>query len=127
MKQIIIDTNFLLIPAQFGVDIFSEIERVCRFPHELAVMEGTILELEHLRDAGSAKEKREAKLALGLLKSYKPKSVSMEGMDVDFAILRLAKSGVIVATQDGELKRKLSEKGIALLVLRKEKHLQLIE
>ncbi len=126
MKRIILDTNFLLVPAQFGVDIFSEIERACRFPHELAMMEGTPKELEHLLRKGSAAEKRAAKLALGIISAYKPRSIPMEGMDVDSAILGMEKSNIIVATQDKGLKRELAKQGVPLLILRKEKHLQLV-
>ncbi|MBW2991754.1 hypothetical protein KY345_00870 [Candidatus Woesearchaeota archaeon] len=31
MRKIILDTNFLLIPGQFKIDIFSEIRRICDF------------------------------------------------------------------------------------------------
>jgi len=125
-RQIVLDTNFLLIPAQFGVDIFSEIDRVCAFRHKIAVMEGTLKELEHLAAMGTAPEKREARLAQGLVRSYRPKVIPMEGMDVDAALLELPPEEAIVATQDQALKRKLMERGIPLLVLRKEKQLELI-
>ena len=45
MKKIILDTNFLLIPAQFNVDIFSEIERICDFQYQLCIVDKTLSEL----------------------------------------------------------------------------------
>src|SRR3989344_1323850 len=80
-RQIVLDTNFLLIPAQFGVDIFSEIDRVCAFRHKIAVMEGTLKELEHLAAMGTAPEKREARLAPGPGRGYRPDGPPQEGQD----------------------------------------------
>ena len=48
MRNIILDTNFLMIPLQFKVDIFSEIERICNFKYELLVPEASVKELENL-------------------------------------------------------------------------------
>ncbi len=126
MKTIVLDTNFLLIPWQFKVDIFSEIERVCRFPYELKVVEGTMDELQKLMEKGDAKEKKAAKFAISLIKQYKIGTIEADEGDVDSTIASLPK-GTIVATQDGGLKRRLKEKGIALVVLRQQKYLQYIE
>ena len=48
MKTVLLDTNFLLIPAQFKVDIFSEIDRICTFQYEIAVLDKTIDELNKI-------------------------------------------------------------------------------
>ncbi len=126
MKTIVIDTNFLLIPWQFKVDIFTEIERVCRFPYELKIVEGTIGELQNLLEKGDSKEKKAAKFALSLVKQYKLGVIEADEGDVDSTIANLPK-GTIVATQDGGLKRRLKEKGLAVIVLRQQKYLQYIE
>ncbi len=47
-KIIILDTNFLLIPAQFKVDIFSEVERICNFRYQLVIIDKTLEELEDI-------------------------------------------------------------------------------
>ena len=127
MKTIIIDTNFLMIPAQFNVDIFDEIDRICKFGYELKIMEGTPNELEYILKGKEPKDKKAAKMALTLIKNYSLKTLPMQGMDVDAAILDLPKKDLIVATQDMALKHSLQAKGIPLLVLRKEKHLQIVE
>ena len=44
--QVILDTNFLAVPAQFGVDIFSEIERVVERRVEFVLLESTVKEIE---------------------------------------------------------------------------------
>ncbi len=47
MRQVVIDTNFLLIPGQFGVDIFEELKKACDFPFKFGVMQSNVNELEH--------------------------------------------------------------------------------
>ena len=46
--KIYLDTNFLLIPAQFKVDIFEEIERLMDKPYDLYVFDKSLKELEDL-------------------------------------------------------------------------------
>jgi len=48
MRKIILDTNFLLIPAQFKVDIFSEIDRICSFTYSLFVLDKSVEELKKI-------------------------------------------------------------------------------
>ena len=55
-KKVIIDTNFLLIPGQFMVDIFTEIQRILDFPYELYVVGETITELNRLVTVGKQKK-----------------------------------------------------------------------
>jgi len=127
MKTIILDTNFLMIPAQFKVDIFDEIKRIFTSGYEMRIMQGTTKELEYILKGNESKDRKAAKMALTLIRNYGLKPIPMQGMDVDAAILALPNKDLIVATQDAQLKRLLQEKGIPLLVLRKEKHLQLVE
>ena len=51
MKKIMLDTNFLLIPFQFKVDIFSEIERICNFNYKLCIFEQSLEELNKFCEA----------------------------------------------------------------------------
>ena len=61
VRKIILDTNFLLIPVQFGVDIFSEFDRICNFKYELVVVPETVTELEGIINGkGSKKDKMAA-------------------------------------------------------------------
>src|SRR3989338_2216273 len=68
---IVLDTNFLLIPGQFKVDIFRELERIIDAPYRLVVLDATIDELKELRDKKGAKgkDKDAAKLALKLVQA----------------------------------------------------------
>ncbi len=42
MRKVILDTNFLLIPFKFKIDVFGEIERLVEEPHEILVPSGVI-------------------------------------------------------------------------------------
>ena len=122
IKKILLDTNFLLIPAKFNVDIFSEIERICHFNYELCILDRSVEELEKIKNTKKDKNSIYAKLALALLKNKKIKVIKMKSAEnVDDLILGL--DGYIVATQDKELADKLKEKEVALIALRQKKYL----
>ena len=123
--KIILDTNFLLIPTQFNVDIFSEIKRICDFSYELVVVSETVLELKGLvkNSKTSGKDKKAAKLALHMLKTFKVKTLHDNRKlfkRADEAIVLVANKNTVVATQDRKLKKQLKSRRI---VLRKKQHL----
>jgi len=127
MRNIILDTNFLMIPLQFKVDIFSEIERICNFNYSLLVLEASVRELENIADTGKSRDKKIAVAALKLLKSKGIGIIKSEEKYADDVILRSADKDTIVATQDMALKRKLAQKRASIIILRQKKYLQLIE
>jgi len=129
--KVILDTNFLLIPAQFRVDIFSEIRRVCDFNYELVVVAETIAELKKIIASGRSggRDKKAAKLALQLLRKYGVrvlKNYRKVFKRADDAILDIADKKSLVATQDRELKRALQAK-CGLIILRQKQYLQICE
>jgi len=124
MKRIILDTNFLLIPIQFRVDIFEEIRRICDFRYQLHIVDKTIEELERIIEKEKTKDKAAARFALKLVKAKKIKKIKTKSDKyVDDIMVDLVKKEDIVATQDMELKQKLRKKGITLIVLRQKKYL----
>src|SRR3989338_2511204 len=78
-RKIILDTNFLLIPVVFKVDIFEEIQRICFFQYELCIVECTIRELERLVETENQKDRMAAKVALSLIESKNIIKLPMEG------------------------------------------------
>ncbi len=131
MKRIIIDTNFLMVPCQFKVDIFSEIERICNFNYKLWVFGQTIAELENIAKKQAGREKRAALLALQLIKlkkisMIKSGQIRAEHKDVDSLILDNTDKNTIVATQDLELKRELLRRGTHVIILRQKKYLEIV-
>ena len=127
MKKIISDTNFLMIPLQFKVDIFSELERICSFNYKLYVFERSLDELNNIVEKQKGKSKNAAQFALKLIKLKDIGVLEAEGRSVDSIILKNADKDTVVATQDGLLKKKLLEKGVSVIILRQKKYLQLIE
>ena len=115
MKKIILDTNFLLIPSQFNVDIFAEIDRIVLEKYELYIVDKTIDELEEIinKKDQKQKDKMAAKLALQLIKAKNLKVIkTQEDLIVDDIIVKL--KGYTVATQDIGLKKRLKTQIITL-------------
>ena len=129
--KVILDTNFLLIPAQFRVDIFSEIDRICVFSHVLAVVDRTVDELEHIIESQKGKNKAAAGLALKMLKANRVAILPSKNAmfkNVDKIIIEFASSErVVVATQDYKLRSELRKSGTRTIVLRSKKYLLLEE
>jgi len=127
MKKIILDTNFLMIPWQFRVDIFSEFDRICSFNYKLYIFEESINELRNIISASGGKDKKAAEFALKLIKLKNISMIKSKKKDVDSLILENANEDDFVATQDMQLKRELVKKGVSLIALRKKKYLILNE
>lgn len=123
MKHIIADTNFLLIPAQFKIDVFSEISRICDFTYKIYVVDKTIDEIEGIA-AGKGKDAMAARLGLQLLKAKDVGIIkTKKDKNADDLIVDIAKKGDIVATQDIELKRRVKKKGAGIITMRQKRHL----
>lgn len=124
MIKVLLDTNFILIPAYFKVDIYSEIDRILPQKHEIYVLDKTWDELDNIIETQRGKEKAAARLAKAILEAKKPKTLKTTSKDyVDDLILGL--EGYIVATSDKELRRELKKKGIKTIVLRQKQYLVL--
>jgi hypothetical protein len=112
MKRVILDTNFLLAIGQFGIDVFSELERICDFPYKVFVLDKTIGELNKVLTTGG-KDKAAAKLALSLVKEKVEVIRTSDGY-VDDILVQLANGDNIVATQDKELKDRIKTRVITI-------------
>ncbi|MBI2656465.1 DUF188 domain-containing protein [Candidatus Woesearchaeota archaeon] len=127
MKRIIIDTNFLIIPYKFRVDIFSEFSRICDFNYKLFIFEESINELEKIMQNQRGINKKAAQFALKLIKLKNIGIIKSNEKDVDGLILNDANEDDIIATQDIKLKQELLRKGVSVIMLRQKKYLQLAE
>jgi len=128
--QVILDTNFLLIPGKYGVDIFSEIHRILDEPHEIYILDKSLNELEHLiTKLGKKKEGFNAKLGfiMAKQKGLKTLSSSSEHYVDDELLEQVQKNprGIIVATEDKELKRKILAASGRIIELKQKSHLVL--
>lgn len=111
MKEILLDTNFLMLPHKNRMDVFSEIPRLFAEKHELITLRSVLGELGMI-STGSGDDAAAAKTALRLIESNKVRVVESEG-STDKAIEDYAKkrSNIVVCTNDRELKRRIKALG----------------
>jgi rRNA-processing protein FCF1 len=126
---VILDTNILMVPAQFGVDVFSEAERVLERNLDFVVLRDVVDELERKFADASRTESPMFRIALDLIKRCRIVEPEEHDHDdsVDDVILKyaLASDGVI-ATNDRELKERALSQRTPVLFLRGKKQLQLM-
>jgi rRNA-processing protein FCF1 len=120
--KIILDANFLFIPAQFKVDIFEELLNLLKRSFEPVLLSSTKQELQGLAKS-STKIQKQAILALSL--SEKCRFVSIEkSLDesYDDIIVRVAAEWKCpVGTNDKELRKRLRKVGIPVIFLRQKR------
>ena len=123
-RKVIIDTNFLLIPHSYKIDIFNELDYLIEIHHKYVVSTKTIKELEKIAE-NKGKTGAGAGLALKIIEARKDKiEIIHSGMPVDEWIEKYAKeTGAIVCTNDKALKNKLKESDIKVISLKGRKKL----
>ena len=122
IKEVVIDTNFFMVPFQFNVDIITELEKLLP-SYKLTTPSFVINELKGLKRNSKGKVRLNANLALKLANSSKVeiKDISLlENETVDDALLRVSE---VLATNDIELKNRAKEKGITVAYLRQKKYI----
>ena len=121
-KDVVIDTNFFMVPFQFNVDIIDELEKALP-SYKLTTPIFVINELKGLKRNNKGKIRLNADLALKLANSsnIEIKDISLENNEtVDDALLRVSE---VLATNDIELKKRARKKGITVAYLRQKKYI----
>jgi len=121
-KEVVIDTNFFMVPFQFNVDIITELENLLP-SYKLTTPSFVINELKGLKNNNKGKTRLNANLALKLANSSKVeiKDISLlENETVDDALLRVSE---VLATNDIDLKNRAKNKGITIVYLRQKKYI----
>ena len=121
-KEVVIDTNFFMVPFQFNVDIVTELENLLP-SYKLTTPNFVINELKGLKNNSKGKIRSNAKLALRLANSsnIEIKDISlMENETVDDGLLRVSE---VLATNDIILKNRAKNKGITIVYLRQKKYI----
>lgn len=123
-KEVIIDTNFFMVPFQFNVDIIDELEK--KLPaYKFIAPSFVIDELYGLKHNSKGKTRLNAGMALKLAKTspIEIKDISLlENETVDDALIRISE---VLATNDIELKKRAKEKGISVVYLRQKKYISI--
>jgi rRNA-processing protein FCF1 len=122
--NVLLDTNFLLLPFQRRIDIFEEIPKLIGGSVTFLLLPQILKELKWIELKGTEKEKRAARSSKELIALYceivdnVPPPIQELGADA--ALLRCAKkTGALVATNDGDLRRELKKQGSRVIYLRK--------
>jgi uncharacterized protein len=127
--KVILDTNFLFIPGELGIDIFTEIDKLIQEPYELCVTDSTIHELERiLKETAKQKQGLNAKLALILIKQKNLKTIRSSSTEyADDSIIEYTAQNpkTITATQDKDLRNKIKKIPARTIKLRQKKYLEM--
>ncbi|TFF84801.1 nucleotide-binding protein [Candidatus Thorarchaeota archaeon] len=123
-----LDTNFLTVPARFGVDIFSEAERILDRRLEFVVLRSVVQELERKQAMASRTEVKQFRVALSLVDRCRVEETEPDDdQSVDDQLLEHTKSiGGVLATNDRDLRDRAVSLGVPVLILRSKKRLEFV-
>ena len=123
--KVILDSNFLMIPFQFNIDIFQDIEFLLQKKVNFVVPSAVKTELTGISARGG-EGAAEASLALQLASRCRVVEVALEpGETVDDAIFKAArKLSALVATTDIALKKRLRDINVPVVYLREKSKLE---
>ena len=127
--MVVPDTNFLIYSVKHGINIDYELERLFNI-YKVVILRCVREELEKLRDRLRGKERYSVLLLLSLIRRYE-EDEDAPGRYTDEIILNYAlrcrEEGkkVVVCTNDKELKEKLLDIGIPVVVVKQKKYFEL--
>lgn len=119
MREVVMDTNFLLLPFQFKIDIFTELDFLIDEPYELVISSKVVAELEGLSKK-IGKTGAGARFALRLLEvnSKKIKIIDSDVFVDNWIKEYTSGKRTIICTNDGPLKRALKKNKLKVIGLR---------
>ncbi len=117
-KTVVLDTNFLLIPHQFKINVMAELDKLVDTAHELVVGEPIVAEVRGLA-SGRGKAGIAARVALEAIRRNKIKVIPSPLTDGDEWIVEYCKAHpkTIVCTNDLELRRRLKAEGTGTRII----------
>ena len=122
------DTNFLLVPGQFGVDIIGELNRIIDVRFKIIIPNVVLDELTVIERKSRGKDLLAIRMAKKLAERFETVEIGRFGKrPIDDQILEFAVKNerVIVCTNDRGLKKRLRERGVPVVYLRSKKILEL--
>jgi len=118
-----------MLPWEFGVDIFSEIERLMDEPYELILSSRAMKELEIIEMRMDV-SKRGAKLGRAMLthklKEGKIRIIENDEKVDDWIVNFAKKHHAYVCTNDGGIRRRLRAEKVKIIALRGKSHLSIV-
>jgi hypothetical protein len=123
--KVLLDANALMMPAQFRIDLFSEIRELIG-SFEPVVLPGVMQELSGLSRAKGS-EGAAARFGLVLAGQCTVANGSKDAIPVDEQVISWAMvNGGLVVTNDRRVRDELLAKGIGVISMRKQKRLEII-
>jgi len=123
--KLLVDTNFLLIPVRFKVDIFTESQNAVNDVVEFYVSSRVLDEIQILKDRSKGAFVRELKLAEKLAENctvIKDDSRTR----VDQSLIDLAtREGMMIGTADSELRQNARKASVKVVYQRQKRYLVL--
>ena len=130
MRKIIVDTNFLLMPCEYHIDLPGELMRINHGPFVLLVATGTMNEVKTLAGR-TGRRAAAARFVLSNLEKIKEKfgveTVPSTGA-VDDWIIKYARANreICVATNDVRLRVRLLALGVPVIALKSKAKLDFV-
>jgi rRNA-processing protein FCF1 len=123
--KIILDSNALFVPLQFGIDIFEELKELLKTRFEPVVLSPILQELRKLAEEGSPKMRKDASVALSLVEKCTVAKLANDSTDhPDDAIVKAASEWRCpVFTNDRELRKKLRDINVPVIYVRQKSRL----
>jgi rRNA-processing protein FCF1 len=123
--KVLCDTNFLLIPIRFGVDILAETTEAVNDIVEFYVSSKVVEEIKLLISNAKPGLERELRFALNMANRFKIIEDD-SSLSVDDSLIQLAeKNNMILGTVDKELRKKAKKSGVKVVFLRQGRRLLL--
>ena len=113
MKDILLDTNFILSCIRRKLDFFNDL----KFRgFKILIPSEIITELEKISETGGKKFREEAKIALNLLKKNSFEKIHLNTKNVDNGIVKIAGEHreYIIATLDRVIKNKIENQKLVI-------------
>jgi len=130
MILVVPDTNFLIYGVKHGINIDYELDRLFNC-YKVVILRCVREELEKLRSRLKGKERYSVSLLLSLIRRYEEEDEDVPGKYADEIIVNYALKcrergkKVVVCTNDKELKGRLLEMGIPVVVVKQKKYFEL--
>ena len=118
-RPVILDTNFLMVPFQFKLDILRALDDLVDYSHCFVVSSRSVKELRAIaREVG--KSGMAARLALKMLEANRARiEIVQSDVEVDDWIVEYAtENKAIVCTNDSKLRKRLRAKDIKVATLK---------
>jgi len=124
-SKILCDTNFLLIPLRFGVDVFNETDDAINDITEFYVSTRVIDEIKLLKKTAKPSFEKELLFALKMAELCTVIEDNSTGL-VDESLIDLAiEHDFIIGTSDSELRQNARAYGVKVVYLRQRRYLVL--